>query len=908
MDEKSVGLRSTMIATVCAIGASSFAGFAGAQETPAAPTSAVPAAAPATAQSAPPAEKNSAPANDPSLEEVVVTGIRASLQSSLEVKRDAIQVVDAISAEDIGTFPDKNLGEALQRVTGVQISRQDGEGRGVSIRGADPGLNRVEINGSSALSLTVGGGRDVDFRDLPVEFINRLEVVKSSTPDMTEGGIGGTVRVITRRPFDSKKPYLAGSAQMVYSDLAKEYDPKVALIGSRTFLDDTLGVLLGATYEQRHLNNNEARTTGWLRRTDARAGGITAFVPDIPREIINRRETDRPAFNSIVEWRPMDNLNLYAEGTYSRGKEDVASQLMQLSGSNGAIDLTNTVIGADNTVNHYEVVDTAANRLVLTYRNILGTLSRRQYTTALGGTYDMGDSLTFDAKVTYANANVQNDERNSNAVITGLPRAIVDYNNAQHAPNFSFPGIDTTSSSGVTSLDAVFNPRTNKQDEIGGKFNVTYRPDIEWISSLKTGVEYRKLTMDQVFFGETVTLNGITNPALLPQIRGIVDQYSSINDIPFFETGDLGYAGGIRYWLDNRYDVYNATGNPTPYDAPRLLDTWAVEEKTQSAYVQGAFAFPDLHFPMSGVFGVRLVDTDTLSTGFNQTGTGATAVFTPGQQDGGYTKWLPSLNLTFKLVPDKLQARFSAAKVMARANPNQLALRRSLDTVGFSGSRGNPDLQPFEADQFDAGLEWYFSNQNYVSATYFRKEISSFIVNQTTNEDVDGVIYTITRPINGTEGVTINGIEAGGQYAFDFLPKPFDGFGVLANVTYQKDKGYKGTDFFTGGPLPFPGLSRTSYNTSIYYENQRFSVRVSYNWRDKYLINPVGRGNNPEFGEEYGQLDANASLNITDSTTVFLEGINLTDNVRIENANSEYRRTIIETFGRRFFAGVRVKL
>ena len=113
------------------------------------------------------------------LEEVVVTGIRAGLRSSMEVKREAIQVVDAISAEDIGDFPDKNLGEALQRITGVQISRQDGEGRGVSIRGADPGLNRVEINGVTALSLTVGGGRDVDFRDLPVEFVSRLEVFKS---------------------------------------------------------------------------------------------------------------------------------------------------------------------------------------------------------------------------------------------------------------------------------------------------------------------------------------------------------------------------------------------------------------------------------------------------------------------------------------------------------------------------------------------------------------------------------------------------------------------------------------------------------------------------------------------------------------------------------------------------------
>ena len=254
------------------------------------------------------------------LEEVIVTGIRAGLRSSAEVKRESLQVLDAISAEDVGDFPDKNIGEALQRVTGVQISRQDGEGRGVSIRGADPSLVRVEINGVTALSETVGGGRDVDFRDIPVEFLSRVEVVKSQTPEMREGGIGGTVRVLTRRPFDSAEPFLAGSVQMVYSDLADEYDPRIALIGSRTFFDNTFGVLLSASWEKRHLQSNNARTTGWIRRaptatgagatpgrgTDVNADGTLDWVPEIPRYIIDRRETERPAYNAILEWRPRD--------------------------------------------------------------------------------------------------------------------------------------------------------------------------------------------------------------------------------------------------------------------------------------------------------------------------------------------------------------------------------------------------------------------------------------------------------------------------------------------------------------------------------------------------------------------------------------------------------------------------
>ena len=268
--------------------------------------------------------QQAASAGGEELEEVIVSGIRASMRDSLAVKRESIQVVDAISAEDVGDFPDKNIGEALQRVPGVQITRQDGEGRAVSIRGADQSLIRVELNGVSALSLTVGGGRDVDFRDLPVEFVSRVEVVKTPTPEMTEGGIG-TVRVITRKPFDNPEGYLAGSVQGVYSDLADATDPKIALIGSRNFFDNTLGVLLSAQYEQRHIDSNNARTTGWLRRaptatgagatpgrgTDVNADGTLDWIPEIPRYIIDRRETTREAFNGVVQWKPSENFSMY---------------------------------------------------------------------------------------------------------------------------------------------------------------------------------------------------------------------------------------------------------------------------------------------------------------------------------------------------------------------------------------------------------------------------------------------------------------------------------------------------------------------------------------------------------------------------------------------------------------------
>jgi iron complex outermembrane receptor protein len=877
------------------------------------------------------------------LEEVVVRGIRASIRNSLEVKRDAIQSIDAISAEDIGDFPDKNVGEAVQRVPGVQITRQDGEGRAVSIRGADQSLIRVELNGISALSLTVGGGRDVDFRDIPVEFLQRVEVVKTPTADMTEGGIG-TVRVITRHPFDTAEGYLAGSVQGVYSNLADEYDPKVALIGSKTFFDNTFGVLLSAQYEQRNLDSNNARTTGWLRRaptatgpgatpgrgTDVNADGTLDWIPEIPRYINDRRETTRTAFGAVVEWRPTESFSVYLDNTYAQGREEVSSMLMQLGAAAGLIDYANSTVGPDNTVSHIELTSSASFPIDLAYRNINGQLKREQYNSILGAKFETG-AWKFDGRLSYARGEVQNDEKNSTATIFGVPRAIVDYTGGEGAPNFSFPGIDTTDGALVNQIAAVFNPRNNDQEEKGAQFNVEFKPSIDWIKSVKTGYEQREITMESLLFQRTIQLSSRTpTPAssgatttvavAQPMIAGIVNDNSGTNEVAFFDTGDLGFGGGILHWNDNGDATYAATIAASgltmdPHGAnanagtngtfQNYLDTWSVEEKTKAAYLQTTFGWEEIAVPIHTTIGVRYFDTDTLSSGFNRVQQGTNITFPVASQAGGYNDWLPSINVRFDFT-DKFVGRASAGDVMARPNPAQLAFRRSTDVVGLTGSRGNPDLLPFQARQYDLGVEYYFSDVNYISAALFRTEIARFIINTATPEVIDGTTYNITRPVNGNDEVTIDGIELGGQWSFDFLPKPWSGFGVMANVTKSDDKGFKGRNLLTQELLPFPGLSELSYNASLYYENAVISARASYNWRKEWLITPAGRGGLPEFNEDYGTLDSSFSWTVNPHFTVFADAVNLLDEQRIEN-NNPFRRIGNETFGRRYFVGVRAK-
>ncbi len=235
----------------------------------------------------------------------------------------------------------------------------------------------------------------------------------------------------------------------------------------------------------------------------------------------------------------------------------------------GLIDYANSSVGADNTVDHIELTSSAAFPIDLAYRNINGQLERQQYNAMIGGEWS-NDKWKFDGRVNYARGEVQNDEKNSTATIFGLPRLIVDYTGSEGAPNFSFPGVDTTNGALVNQIAAVFNPRNNNQEEDGAQFNVEFKPEIDWLPSIKTGIEQRTVTMESLLHARTIQLSsrtptpasaGATTTVAVGQsvIAGIVDNNSGTNDVPFFDTGDLGFGGGIKFWNDNGDPTYEAT-------------------------------------------------------------------------------------------------------------------------------------------------------------------------------------------------------------------------------------------------------------------------------------------------------------------------------------------------------------
>jgi len=896
--------------------------------------------------------------------DIIVSGIRQSLANALNTKRNSDQVVDAISAEDVGKFPDKNVGEALQRITGVQISRAGGEGSAVSIRGVDPGLIRVEINGQSTLSTAAGPAAGsatnpaVEFRDIPAEFISRLEVVKSATADMTEGGLGGTVRIITRRPFDTKKDYLAGSVQGVYGTLGDRLDPKFALIGSHLFANDTLGVLLSATYEKRSLWYDQAKTTGWrqIRKVGATAAqcsqtvqtgcvdlnndGTGDFYPDIPRYAMYRERTERYAMNGIVEWRPSDNFRLFFDNTYTRGQQTLNSQLMQIntfSALTSALSLSNdTSVNAGNAASYVQFQQTpvanpnSTNALGVSYRNINGTIDRQTYTGTLGSEWHVSPKLTLRARGGYSWARAFNDEIDVVGTQYGLTSVTVDYRNSAGAPNISL-STDPTNPAGINNLQIQHKPRLNVQTERNFQFDGDY--DVGgFLKQIKFGVQRRVTDLNSIYHDGTVTYEGYTatpgvgdiktrtwvtgtavdavtstgtNAAILSQIQSYV-KYADLGDHNFFSTGNIG-STNIQRWLNMNMGIANAAGIPTTYTTNNWSpgDTYDVKQKNWAGYVSTKWGFTPFDRNLAVVVGARVIRMETIASGYNINTSAGT--FAPVSFTGNHTYVLPSANLRYELVPNKLIFRATATSVAAAPDLAKIAPSMSLNTIAQTGSRGNPKLSPYTAQQYDLGLEWYISRVNYLSATFWRKDIQGFPYKVATTENYNGTDFTISTYYNSAAPVQINGFEAGLVYGFDFLPGLFKNMGLQANYTYAKDRGFTTTGYYSGQALGFPGLSRHSYNLSAFYDDGRLNARISYNWRSRYNIGPE-RDKLNAFGRPYGQWDSSISYRIGDHFTAFVDLVNITNAQRIEDEESAYRVSTVETYGRRVYFGVRAKM
>ncbi|MBB5879521.1 TonB-dependent receptor [Xanthomonas arboricola] len=873
------------------------------------------------------ATTTAAPAQDSTtqqLDTVQVTGTRSSVTKAQLVKQNAEQIVDSIVAEDIGKLPDNNVAEALQRISGIQITRNYGEGSSIAIRGLTQ--VRTELNGRDIF--TANDGRGLSFEDVSAELLGGVNVYKNPSADMIEGGLGGTVDLRTRLPFDYDGRKIAGSVQYNYYDLADDGKPAFSGLFSdrwQTGIGE-IGLLVNYSQQKSPFRQDTISIEPWYVQDDL--PGYEGQGIAVPRgaginTTVGERERKTGAF--AMQWRPNDSIEVYTQ--VLRSEYDFRWQdysFFALTGQTPIQGLPGIQVNdrSEFVNGSFQNVPTESNTS-LTERHSVTT----DY--SLGAKWTVNEKLTLSTDFQYVDATTTGTRYILSTGQTTSPQFNVDFRS-------DLPRLSVTDASGaegyladVNNYDGWRYHLDNKDDNKGTEFawraDMDLAFDSDFVRSFKAGVRYtdrdaetkggiyRFLCLnacvqnqqDKVPFSQFPTIGLVTNP-ITDFFRGQSRTFG-----PTLTASDAAVAN---------YEQTLALLGGTPLEfAPNNINTQ--NEKTYAAYGVMRFGV-DGDIPFDGNIGVRLVRTEVGSEGV-RTGTATEGGgLIPISAQRTYTDVLPSLNLRWML-SDQLQWRFAASRGISRPTFDRLNPNLSLSADGSSGSvtrtgrAGNPNLEPMEADQFDSSLEWYYGQGSMVYGTLFYKKINGFIADavfneQYLNEDGQPVDWQITRPVNGDAG-KIRGAELGYTQFFDFLPGWLSGFGLQTNYTYVDSEAPSPTATDTNGQaltVPLEGLSKNSYNAILSYETSRFQGRVAYNWRSDWLVTTAGNGtgNLPVYNKGFGQLDASLRFNINDVWSISLDGVNLLDTRRESYLGTESRYRDFVINDRRYGLTLRASL
>lgn len=877
----------------------------------------------------------------------IVVSYRASLNAALDVKRAEVGQVDAILAEDIGKFPDLNLAESLQRIPGVAITRDAGEGRNISVRGLGPQFTRIRINGLEALS--TGGGTDAsggvnrdrsfDFNAFASELFNSITVRKTSSAEVDEGSLGATVDLQTARPFDYQGFTAVGSLQGSYSDLSGDWNPRGAFLLSNTWNDGRLGALVSVAHTRRDIVEEGHSTVRWSRSTAngnfnaaspfEAARGADVFHPRLPRYGVIEHSQERTGATFALQFRATEDTQinfdvLHADFDAQRSEHFLQAQSFSRAG-NGK---PQTVVreGAINSRNNlvYGLFDGVDLRSESRYDELSTRFN--QYNLSLEHAFS--DTLKLDALIGRSTSRFDNpiqttitlDRANSNGYSW-------DYRGNDRLPLIN-PGFDVTNPANWGWLNTAPNsqgseirlrPQTADNGFRTARFDLTWDASYTW--TLKGGVSWKDfdfVTTERRRSSETAVpaLPAGTDLGSLTRLIGL----SGVN-VP---------AGTPRTWLipsvngfAGLFDIYCNCGIFELTERTALGNNRSVGEESFGSYLQADFNTDLLGRSFAGSFGVRHVRTEQSSTGIGLVNNVPTSITV----DRKYSDTLPSLNLSWELSDDVLM-RFGAAKVMARPGLGSLSPGVNISVSGAARtvSGQNPQLNPFKATTYDLGLEWYFAPESLLSLALFYKDIDSFVqtTRQTGTFDQNpfglpisllpaGISpqdsFEFTFPVNSPGG-PLRGLEVSFQQPLSFLPGFLSNTGVQLNYTYVDSKiTYLTATGAVAAQNQLTGLSKNAWNATLYYEVERFGARVSLANRDTYLTNIPGRdGNDVEGVKGTTTVDASASWKLNDRVELTFEGLNLTNEFNDQWVDSAGDRVnVYHTTGRVYMVGARFK-
>ena len=905
------------------------------------------------------------------LETVTVTGIRGSVYRAQDIKRSSDTFVDSVTAQDIGALPDRSVTETLSRIPGVTIDRFlsvgdpehfSAEGGGVQVRGLTQ--VRSELNGRDSFSAS--GGRNLSFQDVPSELMAGVDVYKNQKADMIEGGLGGSVDLRTFMPFDFDGQRISGSLSANYGDFAEKYKPSASALYSNNW-DTSIGKV-GLLVDIAH-SELATRTDGlfvrpfFLNDNNDLNGDGTNEQLWLPRGADWRTleyERERQGAYVALQWQPSEDLEVYVTGFQSRYDElwyedaifvsndplAVAldpSQPYQLDGNvfrSGRLTQPGGVpMGTDIRASHRESKTTDfslglkwslsdATELTTDFQYIKATTKSLDSTVALG------------VNVPYIDV-----------ALGGLPSIGIDEQFTGNPNNYYW---------GFT----MDHQDDNEAEELAWRADLKHSFDGGFLKSVKFGVRITERDATSIDTG--YNWHALFQTWMgLPSLPGLDlnDQVNSslthVNQFQNFYRGDASTPGSFYAPLLSTalgfpasyvalHDAAVANGSTWTWYSPTVIGrqhTNQQSETTEAAYLMVGFGTEDARF--DGNVGVRVVRTENAASGYlvypdqplaPYLGAGQ---FEPITAENSYTDVLPSLNMRWEPV-DNWIVRFAASKAIARpafsdmqayqdlnadveeGYTPQPGLPVPLDRLNLTGSStDNPYLEPMKANQFDLSLEWYFDPDKGGMAwvNFFHKDIKDYFRNQSRLVAYPGVDgneyeYLVTQTINIGEA-RIQGMEIGWTQFFDFLPAPFDGFGISANYTYidsstevpaETDAQPVDTDGSLFGDLPADGLSKNSYNVAAFYEKGPWQIRLAYNWRNEYLLSVGPNGYNgtndnlagesiawklPVYSDAYGQLDGSIFYRFNEHVQLGLE---------MNNLNNAEQRTIMDQNG----AGKRV--
>ena len=911
----------------------------------------------------------------PAVEEVMVTGIRGSLQRSMDVKRASGGVVDAISSEDIGKFPDTNLAESLQRITGVSIDRSGGEGQLITVRGFGPEFNTVLINGRQMATENLS--RAFSFDTVASELVKGLEVHKTSSAATQSGGIGSTVNVTTARPFDIGGFKVAGSVKAAMEENSEETTPQVSGLVSNTFNDDTFGVLLALSHQERDTRLNQAQMDGWLENVgipteelNGGAGvpeGTTIFSPRNYDSKVTFEERTRTNASLVFQYAASDNLTLTSDFIYS--DFDVETNALSYGHWFTAPNIENAVTDENGTViDLYQEVGLATDMHAKKFDRLTETSMF-----ALNADWQVSDklNLNFDASVSNSER-AANNGRGDQLSLIGYANRVRFQVDDKILPWMSeFAEANPNIYSGQQELDgtAYLDPSdpdyeapdgvSDHLDPANSRAHVMlrrgwavedeiqqFKMDGTWDEDSDSGLV--KVKFGAMYSTEDKALERWDNEGV-----GIHCTYCGYPDSPvipadmqyIFNAGSdflSGVSGSGRMptqWLAHdgeAHFAYLESVSGLNFDAVKRDNSFVVSEDTLAFYLESEFAGTLADMPISSIAGVRIESTDVTVNGTEAPVSGLRildetemlAEYGAKQGidvDNSYDAILPNFGIKLDLTDDMV-LRLAASKTLTRPTLTSMAPVTVITTTRQGGdlrsTSGNAALKPFESDNFDLSWEWYYDDTSYMSVGYFKKNVANFIVNTLADktfelpngsllrdpstgndtgaaDDADAVaVFKNTIPING-ETATVDGLELGVQHAFGET-----GFGMMVNATLvDSDAELDPADVTQVFALT--GLS-DSMNLVGYYEQGPIQFRLAYNQRGDFVQSLTqNNGNGPTIVEDYKQWDLSASYDITDEITVFVEGINLTEEYVHKRGRYSNQLLLVEDSGRRWALGVR---